>query len=784
MKDKGPGLFPPKKEDVSSLPAKADNDASSNTNMTRLALKRVDDEKDKHQSPLASQTFQSNLNLNLNNVSGKMRLEGSLSTGRNQSHISPYNSPSRRHSLEGKRKPHAPIHNTSVTLGNRFERPDRPKNNYSRTPVFVPPKHVNNNEEDQEEGQIDWDPVKKQEVVAGMGIKAGTGASVITSVIASASASETVGNSDCGPTTSTQKHDNVVAVANAPASASFSASNKTLTPIGEKGEKDGKGTTLSSPTRIIPTKLMCSALGDNDVSQKAINAINMLSQIIQDGSLKVEDISKSADIIPLPDTDLVTKGVQELRQQLKKAEQQQKLIKFKMRQVQEKKAKEVSEAKEEEERNSKENELRRQEAEDLRVESKNALEKLDTEKDKKKHSLSNEITASKTSLAELDGKIAERRKKIEDADMIKLQDEIMDKYESIILRAQEVSKEAKGSVDVAAKTVTELNLKLKSAEKAVEDGIIAENTVSPEKGSETDKNENAMEIVTSLDDSVQELSGHSSAVVNPSIDSPGQMKDLVRSILHRNQQRAAQTHYESINIVVSEAAINLPDVCLSSGNVPKLACEDDDSSFEQYIAHWTRRTQDVTGPGDALYSDPSQAPLYESTQKHHQEIRLLVREHVRSKKKKLHHRWTELAEEYAVREKLYEKDNKRDSNSIHSAELGGSFSICGQRRGGGGAAVGAGLGSSTNNASSLSGADMENGRATNNPYRRTRTRAGFHVTGSDIVRSDYEQEQIIAQLTAQENMEKRIKLGGSELPRQVCKLEKVSHMALLVLSLC
>jgi hypothetical protein len=119
-----------------------------------------------------------------------------------------------------------------------------------------------------------------------------------------------------------------------------------------------------------------------------------------------------------------------------------------------------------------------------------------------------------------------------------------------------------------------------------------------------------------------------------------------------------------------------------------------------------------------------------------------------------------------VREQLYEKDTKRDSNSIHSAELGGSFSICGQRRGGGAE-------SNSNIAGSFGASDTASGRATNNPYRRARRSAGFQVGGSDIVRSDYEQEQIIAQLTAQENMEKRIKLGGSDLPRQVCRLERV-----------
>ena len=42
------------------------------------------------------------------------------------------------------------------------------------------------------------------------------------------------------------------------------------------------------------------------------------------------------------------------------------------------------------------------------------------------------------------------------------------------------------------------------------------------------------------------------------------------------------------------------------------------------------------------------------------------------------------------------------------------------------------------------------------------------------MRSDYEQEQIIAEIAAKEAMEKRIKDGGCSLPRQRGWLENVS----------
>jgi hypothetical protein len=656
---------------------------------------RVEEDRDhnNNQGPGSSQRFQS---------PNELRLDGSLSTGRNQSHSSPspYGSPSRKNSSEIKWK--QSNNASSSSLANRFEAPEK---NVVRAPLFVPPKREEN--QGREEGQIDWVPAKIKE-------SAGNKASLST------------------------------------------------TPV------DGEGATTETPIPPTPAKFMCSALRDNDVSQKAMKVINMLSELISDESLKVEDISKSADSVPLPDADQITQGVQELKQRMKQGQQQLKLIKFKMRQavqkdIQKKKEKEALDAKEEEERKSKAADLQKTEAEDLQADGKIALEKVEAGKMTAKKRVMEQISVAKASLKEVEGKIVDRIKSNEAANAIIAEKEIVEKYETIINAAQKLSKEAKIDVSVASKTVSEINLKLLSAERNLKDWTTGAVAVENLMNVNVDK---AMDVDGRTTDTMREVRDSLSAVSNSGLDSPKEMKNLVTSIAHENKKRAAQAHYESVSIVVSEAAINSPDSTLPPELLPEVPIKDDNSSFEQYIAHWTKRTQRVTGPGDALYSEPSQAPLYDNIQENHQEMRLLVREHVRSKKRKLHHRWTELAQEYAVREQLYEKDTKRDSNSIHSAELGGSFSICGQRRGGGAE-------SNSNIAGSFGASDTASGRATNNPYRRARRSAGFQVGGSDIVRSDYEQEQIIAQLTAQENMEKRIKLGGSDLPRQVCRLERV-----------
>jgi hypothetical protein len=55
-------------------------------------------------------------------------------------------------------------------------------------------------------------------------------------------------------------------------------------------------------------------------------------------------------------------------------------------------------------------------------------------------------------------------------------------------------------------------------------------------------------------------------------------------------------------------------------------------------------------------------------------------------------------------------------------------------------------------------------RVSTNPYRRARR--------GNEVRSEYEQEQIIAEIAAKEALEKRITFGGTDLPRQIGSLER------------
>ena len=506
----------------------------------------------------------------------------------------------------------------------------------------------------------------------------------------------------------------------------------------------------ASEPKPIPVILTCASFQDKDAAKKAMKTIRIMSELMDDGAtVTVTHHSDSADCVPLPNAGDVTKGLEELQKRIKQGQQQSKLVKFKMKQAI---REDMAKKKVEEELREKEGANLDLEKADQEAKGNSTLLTVKAEENKvkeerriAKEQLLDEISKAQSSISELDQKIIENVKA-----------SIMTKYETIIGDAQKGSQEARAGVSAVSMAASELEAQLKDVEHDLDEGVSVE-ALKRDFAAQAEAN-SIKAIVPS------EVSDELKAVLDTGVDEPDDLNNLVLSIMRENKQRAAQAHFESVTMVVPEAVNDMHESISPPGLVQELP-DENEVSFRRYVAHWTKMTQFVTGPADALYSEPSLAPFYEKTWKQHKEIGPLVKEHIRSKKRKLHHRWTELAEEYAVREQLYEKDSKRDSASIHSTAFGGSFTICGQRRGGG--AV-------DNTSNSVSAVDAVNSRSTNNPYRRPRRSAGLQVAGGDIVRSDYEQEQIILQLTAQENMERRIKLGRSDLPRQICRLEKVN----------
>ena len=181
-----------------------------------------------------------------------------------------------------------------------------------------------------------------------------------------------------------------------------------------------------------------------------------------------------------------------------------------------------------------------------------------------------------------------------------------------------------------------------------------------------------------------------------------------------------------------------------------------DPKYYRTNEEWSSAASRVSCLNEALFPEPSDCPYFQHGERNHSLLGTSVKEYVRDKQRRLLDRWAELAEEYEVRKRLYERQQKRlakkgqQRGSISNA---GRKSIFGDK-----------------NSSEREGIDRSNvlestGRSSNNPYRRARR--------GNEVRSEYEQEQIIAEIAAKEAMEKRITHGGSRVPRQICRLERV-----------
>jgi hypothetical protein len=251
------------------------------------------------------------------------------------------------------------------------------------------------------------------------------------------------------------------------------------------------------------------------------------------------------------------------------------------------------------------------------------------------------------------------------------------------------------------------------------------------------------------------------------------MSGLVGRVLAENQQRAKKSHLEMLEAIpyfpdaamVADAGMDA-DTGLSSPSEDALSSTQRTSISNE---EWSNRARLVTGLHNALYTDPKEVPHYEENNEHFVELAPRVKECIRRKNKKLKSRWEGLANQYLARQVMY---NESIGLSGNTSERGGVFS--------------AGFSKENEITSSMDGSSSPRGGAPgggangdtpssagtrgNNPYRRPRR----GISPGDVVRSDYEQEQIIAEIAAKEAMEKRIKEGGCALPRQRGWLENVS----------
>jgi len=240
--------------------------------------------------------------------------------------------------------------------------------------------------------------------------------------------------------------------------------------------------------------------------------------------------------------------------------------------------------------------------------------------------------------------------------------------------------------------------------------------------------------------SVEQLS---EAMERPECGAAIDMGDLVKSIVAANRNAAAAAHKASLTAIPYTP---MPPITGKDQGIAGLE-EGKENEPQRTNEEWTTLARQVTGLADALYVDPTEAPSFAYNEQNNVAVGPLVREHVRAKRRKLHSRFVELGTEFVLRKQIYDEakadEAKADAVSVAQEE---------------------------------EEQKQDAGGRSSNPYRRARRgdRGGGSGIGvGDFASSEYEQEQIIAKITAQEQMEKRIKLGGCALPRQILEVEEV-----------
>ena len=509
--------------------------------------------------------------------------------------------------------------------------------------------------------------------------------------------------------------------------------------------------TLNSEAVLHPTsastiqdqtslRLACSSLG-NDKSIKALKLIKKYPDILSDGVGNIDE--RNPENVLLPTSDQTHNGMLELESK----------IDFKQKEVSELKSLLKNAIKLDA---IKKAEVKRKQEEDLMLVKKN-LEIDETEEvnDCSELPQSDQIIQLKSEIQKLEEKVSDLNQRIQKKESFvhegetSVEREIHQEFDLIISAAQASVKDAKGRFNTTSKSVTDLEEKIR---------------LTIEKGANAiDLTNVPIDHIDCTQDGGENVSITLENLLNHVKDDPVEMNDFVTTILNQNRVIAQNAHQD----VISALKPHAEQSCYSE---PPLLPEDpSDEEVKYFNLYWSQKASEVTGLGDALYVEPSSTPLYKNLKLVHQDMHLVLREYIRDGRLKLFRQWTELAQEYAIRQQIYTQECGHELKDIHSADMfGGSFSILGQRRGAGGAEA--------SPQPSTNVQDVGKNRGTNNPYRRARRSAtGFDsgIGGGDIVRSDYEQEQIIAQLTAQALMEKRIKEGRSDLPRQICDLEKI-----------
>lgn len=477
-----------------------------------------------------------------------------------------------------------------------------------------------------------------------------------------------------------------------------------------------------SPDKNQPSYSMtCELLGNKNDIEKAVELIRLLPEM----DTNERSNSSSSSTPPLPQTEQIVKGISDLDTQINDSKTAIDMI-----------GKEIEEALQEEEKERKrieeEKECKHRE-EKLQQTEKKLRENLENEdsswkKDREFHAqgeadISNKINEFHKKKKTDNIQHKEEERKVEE-DITDLHNQVLDKRRFLKMQTEE---SIKGEMNRVKKQCDVMIMKFKGDSEEADLGVA---TLSSD-----------MKTAETTDD--ETFPKKSRSIMDLTKDTPEELGKLTSTILQENRKRAKKAH----------------DIALSAipTSPPHLVSEDSESSkVDEDFNAWSNMARNVTGLGNALYSEPSATPYYEHHEHTHEMAYLYIKEQVRQKNRKLKRRWVQLAQEYAVRQKQY--SNKMSSEVSSSSSCGNNWNT-------------SLLGSVSDTNSSITN-DMT---SMNIPYRRSRRSGGTQsgtVGTSDVVRSEYEQQQIMEQLEEKHRTEKRIKEGGSQLPRQQCAMEK------------
>jgi len=135
------------------------------------------------------------------------------------------------------------------------------------------------------------------------------------------------------------------------------------------------------------------------------------------------------------------------------------------------------------------------------------------------------------------------------------------------------------------------------------------------------------------------------------------VEDVVNSISSENKRKAKEAHALSLSIADPHFGLHTDDfeTLVQHGAQHEVR----DPKYKKTFEEWSIMANQVTGLSNSLYSEPSETPYYDHNKRNHASVGLMVKEYVRDKQKRLNKHWLMLAEEYEVRKRLYEKQQRK-----------------------------------------------------------------------------------------------------------------------------